>query len=283
TQEKKSVDLGRNTLAPGLLTAFVFPAFAPFSMQNTEANIDYSGGVQYAINRDALVYVSYGKGTKSGGFAQSISDLRKSPYAKEVAKTAEVGLKLQGQSRTWVFNVAAFNTRVDGYQLVTFNGIGFNIGNTDLKSQGFEVESYWRPVSGLRLFLNNTYADALDRRTHSPIPLAPKWTGSVGFDYRREVTDRLAVKADGSVDYRSKRYYQQDPSTSPPGAAFTTLNMGVALAASDDRWEARLIGRNLTDRTVSFFALPTPLLGPGNQNAIAERGRTVALQVSVRR
>ena len=282
TQESKAVDLDRVVTTPGLLTIASYPAYAPFSMRNTEANIDYSAGVEYAFNPNALAYVSYGKGTKSGGFAQSVSHLEDAPYKKEIAKTTEVGLKLQATNRTWVFNVAAFDTQVDGYQLVTFTGIQFNIGNTDLSSRGVEVETYWRPISGLKLFVNNTYADAQDRHTHEPIPLAPKWTGSAGFTYRAHLTDRFDWKADGSVDYRSKRYYQQDPATSPAGAPFTTLNLGLAVGAHNDAWELRLIGRNLTDSTVSFFAFPTPLLPPGNQSAIPERGRTVALQLSAK-
>jgi len=283
THEKKSVDLGRVVLTPGLLSLVVFPPYAPFSLEESEGNVDYSVGGQYEFNSNTRFYVSYGKGTKSGGFAQSVTRLETAPYDKEVAKTAEAGLKLQASNRTWVFNVAAFDTRVDGFQLVTFNGVQFVVGNTDLSSRGFEVEGYWYPVSGLRLYLNSTYADAKDRHTKEPIPLAPKWSGSAGFSYRGHVTDALDWKADGSVDFRSKRYYQQDPATSPPGEAFTPVNLGLALGSSDDSWEVRLIGRNLTDETESAFAFPTPLLPPGNQNAIAERGRTIALQISARR
>ncbi|HET6971813.1 MAG TPA: TonB-dependent receptor, partial [Phenylobacterium sp.] len=283
TREKKTADLDRVVLKPGLVSVVIFPPYAPFSLEHTERNLDYSFGAQYAVTSDAMLYASYGKGTKSGGFAQSVTRLETAPYHKEIAKTAEAGLKLQAPDRTWVFNAAVFDTRVDGFQLVTFNGIQFVVGNTDLSSRGFEVESYWYPVHGLRLFFNNTYAEAKDRHTKKPIPLAPKWTGAVGFSYRGDAFRELVWKADGSVDYRSKRYYQQDPATSPPGKAFTTLNLGLAIGARDDGWEARLIGRNLTDEIASAFAFPTPLLPAGNQNAIAERGRTIALQISLKR
>lgn len=282
TREKKDVDLGRTILVPGLFSAAIFPPYAPFSLDRVEKNVDYSVGVQYRIDTNAMVYASYGKGTKGGGYAQSVTLLDQAEYAKEVAKTAEIGVKLQDSGRQWLVNLAAFNTRVDGFQLVTFNGIQFLIGNTDLRSRGFELESYWYPVSGLKLFLNNTYADAKDRITGGAIPLAPKWSGSGGFTYHTALTSRLDFKLDGSIDYRTKRYYQQDPLTSPPGRAFTPVNLGVAIGSHDDRWELRLIGRNLFDETEIAFATPTPILPAGNQNAIAERGRTVALQLSAR-
>jgi len=279
TREKKDVDLGRDVVVHGFFSDVVSPPFPSFSMSRTETNFDYSAGVQYEISPNTLTYVSYGKGTKGGGYAQSVTLLPDAEYAKEVARTTEVGIKLQDAGREWVFNLAAFNTVVDDFQLVTFNGINFVIGNTDLRSRGFELETSWFPVKGLRLFLNNTYADVKDIRTGGPVPLAPKWTGSGGFGYQTASASGLDIKTDGSIDYRSKRYYQMD-TTSPVGEAFTTYNLSVAIGPSDNHWEARLIGRNLTDVKAIAFGASAPFMPAGNQYGIAERGRTVALQLS---
>ena len=282
THETKKARLGRTIVEPGLLGAFVFPAFDPFSLKRSESNLDYSGGLQYNFSREAMIYVSYGRGTKAGGFAQSLSDLSKSPYDNEVAKTLEAGVKLQSPDHRWTLNLSGFDTRVDGYQVVTFTGTQFAISNRNLSSRGFELEANWRPIMGLRLYVNNTYADAKDRATHNPIPLAPKWSGSAGFNYRGPLTNAIDWMADGSVDYRSKRYYQQDPATSPVGRAFTPINCSLAFGANDDRWEVRLIGRNITNETELAFAFPTAFLTPAEQTGIAERGRTITLQLSIK-
>ncbi|MBN8848748.1 MULTISPECIES: TonB-dependent receptor [unclassified Sphingomonas] len=282
THEEKDVDLGRRVLVPGFFSLAVFPPYAPFSMARSESNFDYSAGLEYQITPNALVYASYGKGTKGGGFAQSVTELDKAEYGKEISRTSEVGVKLSDPARKWVFNLSAFNTNVDGFQVVSFTGIQFIVVNTDLRSRGFELASYWYPVPWLRLFLNNTYADAKDRHTGAPIPLAPKWTGTGGFNVDTSLSPALRFKLDGSIDWRSKRYYQQDPATSPPGKSFVTYNLGVALADQSDKYELRLIGRNLTNANSIAFAFPTPFLPAGNQNAISERGRTIALQLSVK-
>ncbi len=282
THEKKDVDLSRVALVPGLISLLVYQPYSPFTLGHKEGNVDYSGGFQYDVTRNFLAYASYGKGTKGAGFAQSATLLDQSAYDKEVARTIEAGVKIQDPGRRWLFNLSGFYTRVDGFQLVTFNGIQFIVGNTDLSSRGFELESSWTPVKGLRLFLNNTYADAKDRRTGAPIPLAPKWTGSGGFGYQTEMSGSLNFLLDGSIDYRSKRYYQQDPTTSPVGKAFTTYNLSAAIASASQNWEMRLIGRNLTNANALAFAFPTPFLNPGNQNGISERPRTVALQLSLK-
>ena len=72
------------------------------------------------------------------------------------------------------------------------------------------------------------------------------------------------------------------PATSPPGKSFVTYNLGVAVADEADKYELRLIGRNLTDANSLSFAYPTPFLPAGNQNGMSERGRTIALQLSVK-
>lgn len=282
TSEDKDVDLARAIVAPGLLSVVLYPAYAPFGLSHDEKNLDYSAGLQYDLSNNANVYASYGQGTKSGGFASSVTLLDKAEYDKEVAHTAEIGLKLQGEGRRWVFNIAGFNTKVDNFQLVTFTGVQFDIGNTDLRSRGVEVETYWYPVRGLRLFANGTYADAKDLQTGKVPPLAPKLTASTGFTFSTSLSDTLDLKLDGSVDHRSKRYYQRDPATAPAGEAFTTLNAGVAIAATDSRWELRLIGRNLTNENALSFAFPTPILPTGNYSGISEQPRTVALQLSLK-
>ncbi|WP_165191765.1 TonB-dependent receptor [Caulobacter soli] len=282
TSEDKDVDLSRKITTPGLLSTVLYPPYAPFSRSHDEKNLDYSAGLQYDLSSNANLYVSYGQGTKSGGFASSVSLLDKAEYDKEVAHTAEIGLKLQGEGRRWVFNVAGFNTKVDDFQLVTFTGAQFDIGNTDLRSRGVEVETYWYPVRGLRLFANGTYADAKDLKTGAVPPLAPKLTASAGFAFSTPISEALELKLDGSVDHRSKRYYQRDTASAPAGEAFTTLNAGVAIAASDARWELRLIGRNLTNENALSFSFPTPIVPAGNYSGISEQPRTVALQLSLK-
>ncbi|MDP3907567.1 TonB-dependent receptor [Novosphingobium sp.] len=278
TSEKKNVDLARLVVRPGLYSLGIFPPYAPFSDSRTDSPIDYSGGVQYDVTPDIMLYASYGKGTKSGGFASSATFLDQSEYSSETARTIEAGVKAQDAGRRWLFNLSLFSTRVDNFQVVTFNGQTFNIFNTDLKSTGFELEASWRPVDGLRLFINNTYADAKDRLTGTAIPLAPKWSGTGGFSFRQNLSDSLVFMADGSIDYRSSRTYQQDPAASVIGNAFTTYNLSVAFGDANDRWEARLIGRNLSDKRAVAFSFPTPIIG--TQSVMSERPRTIALQLS---
>lgn len=281
TQEDKEVDMSRTIVQPGLWSVVLFPPFAPFTLSRTEKNLDFSLGAQYRLSDSVMLYTSYGKGTKGGGYAQSVTQLNTAEYDKEVAKTAEVGLKYQNDQGNFQFNTAVFNTDVQDFQLVTFTGVAFVVGNTDLTSRGVEFDTRWLPTADLEIYANGTYADSEDSKTGDAIPLAPKFTGNAGFKYQTNLNEHLDLIFDGSVQHRTKRYYQQNPATSPPGEKFTQLHMSMGLASVDDVWEVRLIGRNLADKNSALFGFPTPIM-PGNQNQMSSRGRTVAAQLTIR-
>ncbi|MDB5583108.1 MAG: hypothetical protein JWR80_8284 [Bradyrhizobium sp.] len=280
TNETKSGNFERLAVVPGnfLLT---YPAYAPFSLRRTENNIDYSAGAQFDVAPDVMIYGSYGQGTKGGGYAPNVSRLDQSEYLKEVARTAEIGIKSQFRSAGVVFNLSLFDTKVQNFQVVAFTGL-FQVSNANLHSRGVELEASWRATPNLRLYLNGTYAHARDRTTGNPIPLAPDWTGSSGYNFNLPLSGGLKLVSDGSVEYRSKRYYQLNQPNTPPGAAITRFNASIGLAAINDRWEVRLIGRNLTNRNSIAFDFPTPGVGPGSISGISERPRTIALQLSTK-
>lgn len=280
TIEKKDADFSRTVVTPGLYSLIVFPPYAPFRKSRRDRPFDYSGGLQFDLTPNVLLYASYGKGTKTGGFASTTTFLNRSEYGREAARTLESGFKAQDAGRRWLLNLSGFYTKVDDFQVATFNGTTYDIFNTNLRSRGFEIQAHWYPVKPLKLFINNTFADAEDTRLHRRIPLAPKWSGSGGFAIRTPFARDVDMMFDGSVEYRSSRSYQQDPAAATISPPFTTLNLSFALGSSDDRFEARIIGRNLTDEIAPAFAFATPVVG--TQSAVAERGRTVAFQLTGR-
>jgi len=289
TSETKGADFSRTTLAPGLYT--VTPGletpFAPFSLSESKDSIDGSIGLNYKVNPDALFYVSWGQGTKAGGYAQAVGNLAKSEYLPEVAQTAEVGFKTQLFDRQLTLNGDYFNTYVQDFQLVTFVGTNFVVGNTDVRSQGIESTVNWSPVRELHLYWNNVYADAYDSHIGSNVPFAPRWSGLVGGTLSRDVFNSLRADIDVNVDYRSQEISQQiqagTPYLLPPLQQLTRLNVSVGLGSPMRGWGVRLIGQNLTDEHAYGFNFPVPLVKPGggaNAAGIPLSPMTIKLQVS---
>ena len=227
-----------------------------------------------------MLYLSWGQGTKSGGFAQSVTDLPNAGYAPEVAQTTELGVKYQGADRGITVNAAAFHTYVSQYQLVTFDGVGFQVGNTDLESDGVESDVVVVPIRGLRLFWNNTYADAYNVPTGQAIPRAPRWTGVVGGALVRPVSQTMQAEMDVTFNYRTRETQQENRYLVPTSPSFNTLNATLSLGSSDHGWSVQLIGRNLLNRRGYAFTFPDPVLQNGNAVTVPERPMTVTLELA---
>lgn len=282
TREDKDVDLGRAFLVRGAY-ALILPPYAPFSLSRSEESTDGSIGVSYTVSPSLMVYGSWGQGTKAGGFAQSASLLDKVAYDPEVAKTTEGGFKLQMDQRRWTINGAAFHTTVDDFQLVTFNGLNFVVGNTDLKSNGFEHQIMWAPARGIGFYWNNTYAKAQDTRVGGDIAFAPRWQGVVGATLEREAFAGLRLSADIDLEYRSSQAAQEKGVAVPRLDDSQRLNASIGLGSPARSWEVRLIGKNLNDEHALGFVFPGPLMPAGNVVGIPTNPRTIALQLSLKR
>lgn len=281
TNEKKSVDLGRTAVEPGLYSLVVLPPYAPFSMSKTEGNVDASFGVSYQVTPDVLVYGSVGQGTKAGGYAQSASYLDQSEYDPERARTAELGFKSQFADRTITLNAAGFYTEVKDFQLVTFTGLSFEVDNTNLETYGIESEISWTPNRDLRLFWNNTYAHARDAILDSDTTHAPRWSGIVGASFGPEISDGLRFTIDADLTYHSSESSQRNQSNVVRIPTSQRANLSLGLV-DDDGWSVRLIGKNLNDERTFGFVFPAPLMPTGNVVAIPNEPRTIALQFGFR-
>jgi len=107
---------------------------------------------------------------------------------------------------------------------------------------------------------------------------APDWSGSLGLDLTAPVgANQLRVNP--SVSFSSKYFASAtaDPLIEQPG--YAKLDLRVGFGPQDGHWEAALIGRNLTDVYTANFRLGVPA-GDGSVIALADRGRSVAIQIS---
>lgn len=114
---------------------------------------------------------------------------------------------------------------------------------------------------------------------------APKWTGSAGFNFTREITPRVRLALNGVAAYSSS--YQPNAQYDPRAvqSPFWILNASVGLRDVDDRWALDLIGRNLTDeiyKTGVGGGVPLGGPAPGELQGPISRPRTIMLQFTVR-
>lgn len=86
-------------------------------------------------------------------------------YEAEDNKSYEIGLKNRFLDGAVIFNIAAFHTKIDGYQLtqnvsVPPNQVSVVTNAGSARINGFELELLARPVDGLSITANYAHADS---------------------------------------------------------------------------------------------------------------------------
>jgi outer membrane receptor protein involved in Fe transport len=168
----------------------------------SESEFTGTGVVSWKPNRDLMLYASYSRGYKAGGYNLDRSELAPNAFAPptnagaarlrfdpEKVNSYEAGIKYS--TRRFTANVTVFRSDFENFQLNTFNGTNFvvqNIGScsdslngadrdasavtggctgdvgTGVRSQGVEVELGFYPARNFAVNLGYTLADTKFRR-----------------------------------------------------------------------------------------------------------------------
>jgi iron complex outermembrane recepter protein len=120
-------------------------------------------GVQLHPNNDVLVYGSWSKGYKTGGWTTRLSNpLPTAPdFDEEKAQTFEFGVKSTLLDRKLQINAAVFQTDYKGIQLNFQQGVSPTIQNAgDARIRGFEIETTFAPSKSFLITASIGHLDA---------------------------------------------------------------------------------------------------------------------------
>jgi iron complex outermembrane recepter protein len=258
-------------------------------------------GVDYRPNDDTMIYASWSRGYRSGGFSPRAATAITAnvAYQPEVVDSYEVGTKLDLLDRRLQFNVAAFYSKYnDLQQNTTIPGgptgnqtITSNAGSATIK--GIEADFTARPADGLRFtgsigyldskfkgfVVGNTLAGAIRNFDYSANNLiySPKITASLGADYTVPTSFGSVI---ANIGYRYIDSYDQQISlgalTIPTSATGTVIVNGNDPRVRSDR-------QGLLDASISAkFDLggAKAKLTVFGRNLADDRGTTAAFTVA---
>ena len=269
-------------------------------------------------NDDALYYVSWSQGFKSGSFDFRANNKNFFPdmassfeFDDEEATNTELGAKFTLAGGALELNAALFHTDYDDLQISIFDGtLGFNVGNAaSAQTRGLEMDMRWAAteyltVSGGFAITDFEFTDfengqcyfgatpnvdldgngtpELCDYTGKSNQLVSDLQGNVAFDILVPINDSLELHAVFDLFYTDE--YDASATFDPKlvQEAYTMLNARLALGATTGRWEVALLAKNLTDEKVLSFGGDTPLAGNtfGAQSnyAFFNTGQTLSLQ-----
>ena len=275
------------------------------SYNNKEDESEVTGTLKgaYAVTDEINVYASFSRGYKAGGFnldqeAVGFRDENGNPvdqsrFDPETSDSYEFGVKARGLDNRLTVNTALFHTKFDQFQLNTFTGLGFTVGNVkEVTSQGVEVESMLALGGGVFLTAGFTYADArygdnlVAANAHlegKRVTQSPLWQSSVSVFVDREIpnTDWRFI-LNGNWSHIGEANTGSDLDPEKVRAAFNLLNAQFGVRSEDGRYEATIWGRNLTNKQTNFLVFDSVFQG-GSWHTFVNPPRTagVTLRISL--
>jgi iron complex outermembrane receptor protein len=254
-----------------------------YSLASDEDFVSGSLSLTWHANERVSAYLSAARAAKSGGVNAAIlpqgADLTIDP---EIALGFEAGIKTSWRQGSLLWNLAAFDTRIDGYQASIRDrvvGASYLANAGEVRSTGFETEASYRATSGLSLSAAVGYSDAryesfgdaacppeLDNfascdftgeRVAGAAPLT--LSGSIGHDAPLKSWPRYRVRT--LLEYSHSDGHRAELSRSTWIPARNLVNLHAGFGTSDDRYSATLWVLNLFDE--EYFT-GMALAGPAN-------------------
>ncbi len=250
---------------------------ASWERDRTDKALTGQVALSWAVSDTQNLYASYSRGFKAGGLNHDQQGLDATPvltggsvsdgieWKPEEVDAYEIGHKGQFLEDRLTINTALFYMDIKDFQLNTFTGTGFIVGNPgDAKSTGVEVESTWLANPYLTLIAGVTYADA-KYKDNVPdlggknLTHAPKWQTSVAAYIDVPVGDKFSLFSNINWAWRDKHNTGSDLDPEKEVDAYSLWNGQIGVRTSDQRWEAYLWCTNCFDKDYNALVFDSVL------------------------
>jgi iron complex outermembrane receptor protein len=274
----------------------------------------------YHPTDDITAFISYKQGYKAPGFNFGTTATSYAagstvvPFGSEKVEGVEGGVKAQLFDRHLSLTATGYRYTYKGLQ-VSFTDqnrlVSLTANAADARVQGLELGVVANPpgVENLTLsaFVNYNHSNynafttatcyggqtAADRcvggvqnLTGKVLSQAPRWAGTLGMDYKTQVTGDYAASLNVNMNFSSG--YFVEPGENPNGyqKGYATFDAALRFGQLDNGpWEMALIGRNLTNRHIATVATDAGQVTAGvtsDVQAYIMRTRQIMLQLTVR-
>ncbi len=302
--EEKSVDMVHTVEGNGGLPPIIFPAVNSAesytaNLTRKEWDVSPKASIKYDWDEETMLYATYARGFKGGGFNAASyvpSDLE---FEAEVADTYEAGVKTRLLDGGMTLNVGLFYTNFDNLQVAIFNGTQFIVGNAaKATTYGLEWDMAWLPLEDLMVTFNGGYTNATyDEFADGPctaesgetacdltgetLARAPEWNGNLGLQWGVPLGNLpfgLFLATD--VLYQGDTFLTTDLDPRDFQEAYFQWNAGLGVKDLDGAWQFTVFGRNLTEELVLIEASDVPVF-TGSHWGLIDQGRTVRAEFRV--
>ena len=296
----KTAAFASNAADETLCLPFLSPGYNDFTDHQAESEHEWSGTLKgtYRFDPHILVYASYARGYKPGGFnldrvqcavgsagcapdsAAVITPIRDTAFGGEFNNSYEVGEKATLLDHKLLLNATFFYQEFTNFQLNTFNGLVFVVDSVPkVHSKGLDADFVWFPIAGLSFqggvtMADTRYALSEDQLTafqeatgfqgsaHSRLSLAPLYSASFSSTYTYNLSDDYHLRFNVGTKYSSDYNTGSDLDPGKIQKSFMVWNGRVVFGPRSNMWDVELWGENLFNKDYKQVAFDS-----GFQNA----------------
>lgn len=280
--------LVNSTLGLDLLTLATDPSFvlpAPLPAQKTSyKNFSPRVTLQQELGQDAMIYATYTKGFKTGGFNAA----QYSSYKPEILTDYEVGFKADLADKKLRLNGAGFYYDYKDLQTIVIpadQSIPGSVNtNGNAKIYGGELELTAVPTSNLEL--NAAVAVLHGEFTNGPVkgnklPFVPSFTLSYGAQYTFPISNGgITLRVDGQT--KGRTYFTEDNNPLVSQGSYTIANASIGWRDADDRLSVTAFVRNIGDTLAVNGGFPLPGFLSGGIRGAYDPPRTYGIRAGVK-
>lgn len=269
TRESKSIDYVQTDPLALLGGAVAVRA------RNSWGRLTPNASLRWRPSERVTAYVALSNGFKSGGYNDALGSANGIAFGPESLWNYEAGVKTSLLDRRVTLNVALFYMDWRKIQILVqnpattfFDPIILNAGGAT--SRGVELELAARPTDRLRLGISGStqrarYTEGTlpDGRPLRVIPFSPAYIVATNAEYRFPIGGH-DIRLSGEYIARGRSYLTTNNDPDGRVGAYSLVNLRLALAPRDERWQLAAFVDNLTDatyRTRLFDLYDNPLNG----------------------
>ena len=269
------------------------PGFNNFAnhQSRTEDEVSGTAKVDYRFNPELMVYGSYARGYKAGGFnldrilctvgtagcapgsAAVNTPITNTSFRPEFADSYELGAKSTLLDRKLLLNGTLFRQEFSNFQFNTFNGFVFVVVDVpEVVSQGVDTDFVWFPIHDMSLQGGLTIAatrfqnkdlSALQTAGYlgsggSRLPLAPLYSASFSATYTHDLFADFRVRGNFGVKFNSAYNTGSDLDPGKRQGDYALLNARIAFFPRGERYSLEFWAENLTDKDYRQVVFDAP-------------------------
>lgn len=251
----------------------------------------------YRLNDDWNLYAQVSQGHRAGGFntagpaGQAFTNAVGSPgrtYNPDSLWNYEGGAKGFFWNGALRARIAVFMARWKNIQSDQYlpSGLAYAVNVGDGANRGLEIETTWRPMTGLEIRTNALFADpeitrpsaVFNSRGDAGLPGVPALSANLAASYHRPIWRDLEFRAEGHVAYVGASRLTFDAERRSRMGDYMTGRLSLGVEAS--WWSATAFVDNPFDTEANTFAFGDPFRLPEGLAMTPLRPRTIGLTLT---